>query len=626
MGKIRNFINSKLTFLSILFFLFITSCNSDERPNIIWLVSEDNSIHFMDLYSKDGAKMPNISSLAKKGVVFNNAFSNAPVCSVARSTIITGVYGPTIGTQYHRKASPVNLPKHIKPLPLYLRDAGYYATNNNKEDYNFKKENEIWDESSSKATYKNRKVNQPFFHVQNFGDTHEGRLHFDEEYFKKEIENFNIENTPNFPYHPDTPIFRFTRELLYKHHMSLDSKIGEFIKDLEKEGLMENTIIFYYGDHGGVLPRSKGYLYESGLNVPMVVYIPEKWENLSPFHIGTKTSAFIDFLDLVPTVLSLAGIEIPNYLDGTPFLGKKIKKESIEQQNITFGYADRFDEKYDLVRSVRKGKYKYIRNFQPFNVDGLYNFYRYKMLAYKEWYNLFVEGKLNKYQAKFFLPKQPEELYDVKKDPHEINNLAKKTNFKNELIELRSQLKKQIISKNDLSFFPEPYFLKKGLENPIDFGKKNKELLISLIEVANLNIYPFQEVRKKIADALNDNNPWIKYWGLIACSSFGMKALENIDKINAIFEDENEENLVRIRALEFLLLNNLKYNVLIMEDLMKSPTNLMEAALMFNSLALFKTINPDFKIELPKSIFPKKWYENQDNLMNRRINYLTNSE
>ena len=626
MGKIRNFINSKLTFLSILFFLFITSCNSDERPNIIWLVSEDNSIHFMDLYSKDGAKMPNISSLAKKGVVFNNAFSNAPVCSVARSTIITGVYGPTIGTQYHRKAYPVNLPKYIKPLPLYLRDAGYYTTNNNKEDYNFKKENEIWDESSSKATYKNRKVNQPFFHVQNFGDTHEGRLHFDEEYFKKEIENFNIENTPTFPYHPDTPIFRFTRELLYKHHMSLDSKIGEFIKDLEKQGLMENTIIFYYGDHGGVLPRSKGYLYESGLNIPMVVYVPKKWKNLSPFHIGTKTSAFIDFLDLVPTVLSLAGIEIPNYLDGTPFLGKKINKESIEQQNITFGYADRFDEKYDLVRSVRKGKYKYIRNFQPFNVDGLYNFYRYKMLAYKEWYNLFVEGKLNKYQAKFFLPKQPEELYDVKKDPHEINNLAKKTNFKNELIELRSQLKKQIISKNDLSFFPEPYFLKKGLENPIDFGKKNKELLISLIEVANLNIYPFQEVRKKIADALNDNNPWIKYWGLIACSSFGMKAEENIDKINAIFEDENEENLVRIRALEFLLLNNLKYNVLIMEDLMKSPTNLMEAALMFNSLALFKTINPDFKIELPKSIFPKKWYENQDNLMNRRINYLTNSE
>jgi arylsulfatase A-like enzyme len=263
--------------------------------------------------------MPNISSLAKKGVVFNNAFSNAPVCSVARSTIITGVYAPSIGTQYHRKASPVNLPKHIKPLPLYLKDAGYYTSNNNKEDYNFKKENKIWDESSSKATYKNRKGNQPFFHVQNFGNTHEGRLHFSKEYFKKEIENFNIENTPTFPYHPDTAIFRFTRELLYKNHMSLDSKIGEFIKDLEKQGLMENTIIFYYGDHGGVLPRSKGYLYESGLNVPMVVYVPKKWKNLSPFHIGTKTSAFIDFLDLVPTVLSLAGIEIPNYLDGTLF-------------------------------------------------------------------------------------------------------------------------------------------------------------------------------------------------------------------------------------------------------------------------------------------------------------------
>ena len=626
MGKIRNFINSKLTFLSILFFLFITSCNSDERPNIIWLVSEDNSIHFMDLYSKDGAKMPNISSLAKKGVVFNNAFSNAPVCSVARSTIITGVYGPTIGTQYHRKAYPVNLPKYIKPLPLYLRDAGYYTTNNNKEDYNFKKENEIWDESSSKATYKNRKVNQPFFHVQNFGDTHEGRLHFDEEYFKKEIENFNIENTPTFPYHPDTPIFRFTRELLYKHHLSLDSKIGEFIKDLEKEGLMENTIIFYYGDHGGVLPRSKGYLYESGLNVPMVVYIPEKWENLSPFQIGSKTSAFIDFLDLVPTILSIAGIEIPDYLDGTPFLGQTINKENIEQQNITFGYADRFDEKYDLVRSVRKGKYKYIRNFQPFNVDGLYNYYRYKMLAYKEWYNLFNEGKLNKYQKQFFLTKQPEELYNLEKDPNEINNLAKKSNFKNELSELRSLLIKQIISKNDLSFFPEPYFLEKGTENPIEFGKKNKELLVSLIEVANLNIFTFEEVRKKISDALNDNNPWIKYWGLIACTSFGMEAKENINKINTIFKDENEENIVRIRAFEFLLLNNLKFDSSTMEVLINSQMNLMEATLIYNSLALNKTINPDFKIEVIKNVFPKKWFEKENNLMNRRINYLTNTE
>ena len=613
---------SYIIFFSILFF----SCNNtDEKPNIVWLVTEDNSIHYMNLYTKGGAEMPAISALANQGVVFDNAFSNAPVCSVARSTIITGAYAPRIGTQYHRKMSQVKLPNNIKPLPIYLKQAGYYVTNNAKEDYNFIKEEKIWDESSLKATYKNRKDGQPFFHVQNFHNTHEGKLHFNEKQLSEALDSNNLDSIKPFPYHPDTPTFRYTQSLLHNHHKDVDKEMGKFIENLEKEGLMENTIIFYYGDHGGVLPRSKGYLYESGLNVPMVVRIPKKWKKLSPFKGGTRTSSFVDFVDLVPTVLSLAGIKIPEGIDGTPFMGKGLKKSQIEKQDTTFGYADRFDEKYDLVRSVRKGKYKYIRNYQPFNLDGLYNYYRYKMLAYKEWYKLYQEKKLNKIQSRFFNAKSPEALYDIEKDPHEINNLAQNDQYKETLINLRETLNNHVISQADLSFFPEPYFLENGLEDALGFGQENKNLIKEIVTTADLSLQPYNEVSAKIKDALNNTNPWIRYWGLITCSSFRLEAKEHLNKIKSIFENDSE-NLVKIRAAEYLLLNDLKIDASKINDLLKNANSEAEANLMLNTLALIKTKNPDYKLELNKSVYPDKWFEKENGLVNRRINYLTNNE
>ena len=621
--------NLKFFFLIILIalvvnFSFLSEIN-EEKPNIVWLVTEDNSVHYMNLYTEGGAEMPVVANLANEGVIFDNAFSNAPVCSVARSTIITGAYAPRIGTQYHRKSSPVNLPKNIIPLPIYLKELGYYTTNNAKEDYNFIKENKIWDESSLKASYKNRKAGQPFFHVQNYNTTHEGKLHFNKNELSSALELNDLDSITPFPYHPDTPTFRYTQSLLHTHHKNIDKEMGKFIENLEKEGLMENTIIFFYGDHGGVLPRSKGYLYESGLNVPFVVYVPEKWSHLSPFKKGTRTSTFIDFVDLVPTVLSIAGIKIPDGMDGTPFLGKDLKKSNLEKQNITFGYADRFDEKYDLVRSVRKGKYKYIRNYQPFNVDGIYNFYRYKMLAYKEWYNLFKEGKLNKIQSQFFLPRTPEALYDIEEDPHEINNLAKHKKHKETLLNLRETLNNHVVSQPDLSFFPEPYFLENGLENAVDFGQKNKKIIESLVETANLNLYPYKDVSSEIKNALENENPWIRYWGLIVCSSFGIDAKEHLNNINLIFENDSE-NLVKIRAAEYLLLNNLKIDSSKINNLLKNANSESEANLMLNTLALIKTKNPNYKLELNKSVFPKKWFERENALVNRRMNYLTDSE
>ena len=617
-------------YLLLIFVFIISSCNDelDPKPNILWIVTEDNSLHYMNLYTKGGAEMPNVSSLASEGIVFNNAFSNAPVCSVARSTIITGVYSPRIGTQYHRRMSLVKLPDDVKPLPVYLKEAGYYTSNNSKEDYNFIKDGEIWDESSGKASYKNRKKDQPFFHVQNFHNTHEGQLHFDQEHLENALKTNNLDSVKPFPYHPDTPTFRYTQSLYHNHHKDVDKEIGKFIKKLEDENLLDNTIIFYYADHGGVLPRSKGYIYESGLNVPLVVRVPEKFKKLSPFKAGSRTSTFVEFVDLVPTVLSLAGIEIPRSIDGKPFLGKKLKKTKLEKQNTTFGYADRFDEKYDLVRSVRVGKYKYIRNYQPFNVDGLYNYYRYKMLAYKEWYKLFQDGKLNEVQGQFFKPRAPEALYNIEEDPHEIKNLAKDKNYIEILLDLRTKLNDHLVSINDLSFIPEPHLLENGLDDIVSYSEKNKDLISRLIKISDLSLNDYKQVSSKIQDALNDINPWVRYWGLIVSSSFGSKALENKEQINSIFEND-PENLVRMRAAEFMLLNNLEISDSKINSLLKKSNFEAETNLMLNTLANIKTSNPNYKLNLNKRVFPENWLpplREENALVNRRMNYLTESE
>jgi arylsulfatase A-like enzyme len=368
--------------------LINAACSPTEQsfPNIVWLTTEDNAPHHMKLYNDQGASMPAIEKLAKEGIVFDNAFSNAPVCSVARSTLITGCYAPRVFTQFHRRAQHVPLPQGLMPFPFYLRQAGYYTTNSHKQDYNFILPEGVWDESSKKATYKNRKPGQPFFHVQNHTVTHEGSLHFNQ----KAIDNTadeDLEHIKVFPYHPDTKTFRYSYHHYHNRHVLADQQMGEFITDLEEQGLMEDTIIFYFGDHGGVLPRSKGYAYESGLQVPLVVYVPEKWKHLFHHSKGSRAETFVEFVDLAPTVLSLAGVSPPEGIDGTAVLGAYSEASKIEKKNTSFGYADRFDEKYDLVRTLRVGKYKYIRNYQPFNKDGLFNFYRYKMLAYQEWRN-----------------------------------------------------------------------------------------------------------------------------------------------------------------------------------------------------------------------------------------------
>lgn len=590
-------------------------------PNIVWLVTEDNSPDYLKLYNEEGEAMPNIEKLAQKGIIFNRAFSQGAVCSVARSTIISGCHAPRIGAQYHRRAQLAPMPDGLEMFPYYLRQAGYYTSNNNKEDYNLIKSDQVWDESSKDASYRNRKPGQPFFHVQNFDITHEGKLHFTAEQMRDRPTKADPEKMITFPYHPNTPTFRYTHAKYLDLHQQADEALGRFIQQLEEDGLMEETFIFYYGDHGGVLPRSKGYIYESGVHVPLVVYIPEKWRHMVPYAPGSRTNAFVQFVDLAPTVLNLAGVEVPDQMDGKAFLGAGIAQEALEQRNVTFSYADRFDEKYDLVRAIRKGKYKYIRNYQPFNMDALFNFYRYKMLAYQEWRELFEQGQLNEVQQQFFLPRSPEALYDLDKDPHEVNNLAEDPEYRAVLEELRSDLQLQLRSMPDLSFYPESYFLEVAIANPVQFGQRHKKETSDLIAVADLSLLPFRKAKKHIKKALNADNPWMRYWGLIVCSTFGKKAASFYKKAREMAE-EDIENLVSMRAIEFLALNHQTVDREWILSILKQSGSETEANLILNSVALLKTVEPGFNIKIPSDLFLPKWMEKEGDLVSRRVEFI----
>ncbi|WP_289054818.1 sulfatase family protein [Carboxylicivirga marina] len=596
-----------------------------KRPNIVWLTSEDNSVHYMKLYSEDGVATPHIESLADQGLVFNHAFSNAAVCSAARSTIISGVYGPKIASHYHRRQAKVPMPEGLKMFPAYLRQTGYYTSNNSKEDYNIYKSDDVWDNSSNKASWRNRSEGQPFFHVQNFAVTHEGSMHFKHNAFEEENTDFDQTNATIQPNHPQTELFRYSNARYRDQISKLDNQIGSFISKLEADGLMDDTFIFYFGDHGGVLPGSKGYLYETGLHVPMVVYVPKNFRHLVDLDAGTRLDGFVSFVDLAPTVLNLAGVRLPDGLDGQSFLGKGVDMEEMNQRDETYSYADRFDEKYDMVRAVRKGNYKYIRNYQRFNIDGLYNQYRYKQLGYQQWLEKFEKGELNEAQSAFFMPRQVELLYNVEDDPYEVNNLAEKQEYSKVLKQMRVLLKEKENDLHDLSFYPEYYLIQHAFENPEAFGQMNSKEIKRLASIADLQLLSISKSHKKLSKALASDNPWERYWALIVCSSYMKKIPQLLPVIKAI---ANNDNLLinKVRAAEYLAIVGEQAPQKVMTEALYASQDVTEAMLILNSMALMKSPAFDYVFNLDDSKIRVLSEEKKliKELM-KRVNYLKNN-
>ena len=610
--------------LGLLFLMIGSSSCSDapeipEHPNIVWITSEDNSKHYLSLFDANGVETPHIAALAKEGILFKHAFSNAPVCSVARSALISGCYGPRIGTQFHRKEKIVPMPEGLEMFPSYLRKAGYYTSNNSKEDYNIIKPSGVWDDSSKKASWRNREKDQPFFHVQNIGTTHEGGLHFTQAMMDTVHPKTNLSSFTVQPNHPNTPLFQYTNAHYRDRIQRMDEQLGEVVAQLKADKLLENTFVFYFGDHGGVLPGSKGYIYETGLHVPLVVHVPEQYKHLVAMERGEAVEGFVSFVDFGPTVLELAGIEAPKAMDGVPFLGKDITPQTLAKRDIAYGHADRFDEKYDMVRSIRKGRYKYILNFQPFNFDGLMNNYRYRQLAYKEWHALYKEGALNDIQSQFFETRPTEQLFDVETDPYETKNLAKDEGHQDIVLQLRDQLFSHAKEMNDLSFFPESYLVEHAFENPTKFGYEHKSQIASYIDVAQLALMDFEEAKQPLESALKSNDPWSRYWGLIVCSSFNSEANAFTDLAKQMAQHD-PTLLNRVRAAEFLGIIQHQDPAPEMTDALYKTIHGTEALEILNSIVLMQDAGTGYRFDIDPLLMAPTVRENKQ--VKRRLDYL----
>lgn len=428
---------------------------AEAPPNILWLSAEDISAH-LGCYGDPHAITPNLDALATQGVRYTKVFTTAGVCAPCRSGIITGMYQNSIGT-HHMRCDAV-LPGWMKPFPLYLREAGYYCTNNSKTDYQFSKPApaEIWDESSAKAHWKNRPPGKPFFAVFNYTGCHESGI-ADEKKYREVTKDLTPEQrqdpaklTTLPPYYPDTPGVREDWKRNYEVITAMDAWAGKLIAELKEAGEWENTVVMFWSDHGTGLPRRKRWLYDSGTHIPMIVHYPEKvrtaFATKAP---GESDDRLVNSVDFAPTMLTLAGIAVPPHLQGQPFLGE-------ETRTHVFGARDRMDERYDVIRTARDARYRYVRNFEPLKPCSQFINTCENGTTMKEIRKAMAAKTMPADAALYIAPRKPvEELYDLETDPHEIRNLAADPAHAEKLAELRGALTAWQLEIGDLGLIPE---------------------------------------------------------------------------------------------------------------------------------------------------------------------------
>ena len=478
------------------FFVFSTNtyCKStNEKLNVIWISCEDMG-PVLGTYGVNEISTPNIDKLAEQGVKYTNAYSTVGVCAPSRFSIITGMYPARLGAHNMRSGNfytykdpdkltyrqnkgvvdksgenvpeyEVVTPANVKVFTEYLRNENYYCVNNNKCDYQFNSPFTAWDEVSGNISYKDRPENTPFFYVKNLMVTHESRI-----WLRKDEPITVDKNILKIPaYYPDIPEVRNDIAIKYSNIQEMDRQVGEIISDLKNDNLLDKTIIFFWSDHGGNLLRQKRAVGNSGLKVPLIVRFPDGYRS------GEVDDRIVSLMDLGPTTMSLLGIKPPLFLDGKAFLGKfKTKPRS-----YAFGSADRFDESTDMQRSVIDGRYVYIKNFMP-ELPLIYrNKYREQVSMNKKIIQMSNDNELigdSKYI--FMKTKQEEELYDLKYDPYEVNNIANNPDYKDKLIELRDALKSWQNEIDDKGFTNESELINEFWPNMIQPLTKSVEITV----------------------------------------------------------------------------------------------------------------------------------------------------
>lgn len=534
---------------------FLSSLTAQDRPNIFWFTAEDMS-PTLGCYGDPYAVSPNIDKFASESVRYTNAFATSPVCSPARSTLITGVYSTSMGTQRLRSEFPI--PDRVKGWPSYLRELGYYTTNNVKTDYNTAAHDrliqESWDESSATAHWRGRKEGQNFFHIFNDMDSHQSRsMVWPYEEFVTNIQSqlspekvHDADTAPMWPYYPDTEVTRRTLARYYDCVSVMDQHFGEFLKQLEEDGLAENTIVFFYSDHGSGMPRHKRNLQDTGLKVPLLIRFPEKWQHLAPAQPGETVDRLVSFVDFAPSVLSLLDQPIPDYMQGTPFLGAK----EGEPRQYVYGARDRVDEAYDVGRSVRDDRWLYIRNFMPHISYNQPSAYSDLGEIRDEITEMAAAGKLAEGpQMNYAGPRKPvEELYDTSNDPLCLVNLAIKTEHADKLEELRAAQSEWSWETRDMGFLPEDVAMNLAQKQPLLDLPEDYPLteIRAAAELVGANASHTDEMIACFASP----NPAVRYWGVVALHNLGEDAVPAHKAVEGLLSDPVAS--VRIEAASTL--------------------------------------------------------------------------
>lgn len=487
------------------------------KPNVLWISSEDHGQE-MGCYGDTYADTPNVDALARRGLLYRNVWSNAPVCAPARTTIITGMYPTSLGAEHMRSMVP--LPPNTQLFTETMRGAGYYCTNNSKEDYNVLTPHDLWDESSRQAHYKNRHSDQPFFAVFNSTHSHESAIRNFKGEPKHDPAKFTVP-----AYHPDHPTVRRDWAIFYDTLTQADAVAGRLLDELNAQGLSESTIVFYWGDHGSGMPRHKRWPSDSGLRVPLVVYIPEALAHLRPddYVTGGETDRPVSFVDFAPTMLSLAGIEPPRWMQGHAFLGPY----AAPKQPFLYGYRGRMDERLDFVRSVTDGRYVYIKNYMPHVSQGQHVAYQMETATTRLWRKMFDEGKLNAAQSQFWTePKDSEEFYDLQNDPYEVKNLIESADHTEIVNKLRAAHRQHVFEIRDIGFIPEgERFVLAGGRTPYQYGQDRRNYPLGKVfdaaQLASSIEDQTDDTMARLILLTGDEHPVLRYWGSLGLAMRG---------------------------------------------------------------------------------------------------------
>ncbi len=515
------------------------------RPNILWITCEDTGPE-LGCYGDAYATTPNLDALAARGLRYLHAWSTAPVCAPARTTLISGMYPPCLGAEHMR--SEVAPPPFFRMYPQLLRERGYYCSNNNKEDYNLTKPGQVWDDSSGRAHWRNRGKDQPFFAIFNFTTTHESQIR------KRPHEAVHDPAKAPVPaYHPDTPEVRQDWAQYYDNITTMDRQAGKVLEELKADGLADDTIVFFYGDHGSGMPRSKRWPYNSGLQVPLIVHVPEKFRGLAPadYKPGGTTDRLVGFVDFAPTLVSLADAKPPDWMQGRAFMGTFAAPPARFQH----GFRGRMDERYDLVRSVTDGRHVYLRQYMPHLVYGQHIDYMFQTPTTRIWKEMHDAGKLQPPRTHFWEPKPAEELYDLQADPDETRNLAGSPEHRAVLETLRKAQRDHALAIRDVGLLSEAEFHRRAAAAGVsiyEFGHDtSKYPLERILDMADLATLRQPDVEGRLKAGLKDPDSGVRYWAAMGFLVRGAEAVAGArDDLAAALKDESPTvRVIAARAL-----------------------------------------------------------------------------